>query len=218
MKNLASAIFVERPGENLDWVIYALFFSMLLVAAGRMLFSNNFQALGNLERFVEVNDNQGIFSLSFQIVFSVLAAALLVPYLVPDYDFVFYTPALKMLAMAVIILLFFVLKHLFNSLGIFAFKIPFDQNLNFRSTSYYRVYSVIILWITVLLYYFSGWPKSAILIICVFILLIIRLLQIGYKFQNQQEEQTKIWYYNILYLCALEILPLLVLFKFLTVW
>jgi len=218
MKTLASAIFMERPGGNLDWVIYVLFFSMLMVAVSRLLFSNNFLALNNVEKFVEINDNQGIFSVFFQIVFAVLTGALLVPYLISDYDFIFYTPVLKMLALAVIVLLFFIFRHLFGSLGVFAFKIPFDQNLNFRSSSYYRVYSVIVLWIAVFLYYFSGWPKLVILLASLIILLIIRILQIVHKYQNQPEQQTKIWYYNILYLCTLEILPLLVLFKFLTVW
>lgn len=218
MKTLASVIFIERPVEDLDWVVFVLVFTLLVIVVGRLLFANNFQALGNLERFVEVNDNQGIFSLSFQIVFAVLGGALLVPYLISDYDFVFYTPTLKMLGMAGIILLFFLFRYLFQFLGIFAFKIPLDQNLSFRSSSYYRVYSVIVLWIAVLLYYFSDWQKLSILLIAAVILLIIRGLQIVYKYRNQQDQQTKIWYYNILYLCALEILPLLVLFKFLNLW
>ena len=218
MKTLASALFVERPGENLDWVVVVLFFSMVWIAIGRLLFSNNFQALGNMEKFLEVNDNQGIFSLFFQITFAVLVGTLLVPYLISDYDFIFYTPILKMIAMASIVLVFFLFRYLFGFLGLFAFKIPSDQNLNFRSASYYRVYSVIVLWITVLLYYFSGLPKPLILIVSASILLFIRVLQIVFKYRNQQEQQSKIWYYNILYLCALEILPLLVLFKFLTEW
>lgn len=218
MKTLASAIFIERSAENLDWVIYILVFSLLMVAVGRLLFSNNFQALGSVEKFVEINDNQGVFSLSFQIVFAVLAGTLLVPYLISDYDFVFYKPVLKMMAIAVIVLLFFLFRYLFGALGVFAFKIPFDQNLNFRSSGYYRVYSVAALWLAVLLYYFSGWPRPVILFATLIILLLIRILQITHKYKNRQEQQTKIWYYNILYLCALEILPLLVLFKFLTVW
>jgi len=217
MKTLISAIFVQRPAENLDWVIYILFFSVLLMALNRILFSNNFKALASIERFVEVNDNQGIFSLSLQLVFAALLGALLVPYIIPDYDFIFYTPVLKVLAVAVIVLLFFVLRSLFGSLGLFAFKIPSDQHLNFRSSSYYRAYSVMVLWIAVTLYYFSGLNRLAIFIVSIIILLIIRMLHIIYKYRNQPEQQTKIWYYNILYLCALEILPLLVLFKFLTV-
>jgi len=217
MKTLISAIFVQRPAENLDWVICILFFSMLLMALNRVLFSNNFKALANIERFVEVNDNQGIFSLSLQLIFAALLGTLIAPYMIRDYDFIFYTPVLKVLAVAVIVLLFFALRSLFGWLGLFAFKIPSDQNLNFRSSSYYRAYSVAVLWMAVTLYYFSGLNRLTVFVVSIIILLIIRLLHIIYRYRNQPEQQTKIWYYNILYLCALEILPLLVLFKFLTV-
>ncbi|MFV0505027.1 MAG: DUF4271 domain-containing protein [Lachnospirales bacterium] len=93
-----------------------------------------------------------------------------------------------------------------------------DRNFNLKTTNYFRVFSVVALWIAVLLFYFTEIRKPIILIVLVVILVIIRALTYRYLFINQPEKQSKIWYYNILYLCALEILPLLVVFKFLNMW
>lgn len=57
MKTLAASIFVERPTESLDWVIYILVGSLLVIAISRILFANNVESLKKIERFQEVNDN-----------------------------------------------------------------------------------------------------------------------------------------------------------------
>ena len=57
-----------------------------------------------------------------------------------------------------------------------------------------------------------------ILMVLLLLLITIRAYNYVFIFKNQPDKQSKILYYNILYLCALEILPLLVLFKFLNLW
>jgi hypothetical protein len=219
MKTLAASIFLERPVENLDWVIYILVATMFVIILSRVLFSNNFESLTKIEKYQEVNDNQGPFAFVCQLLFAILVSSLVMNYLTKEYDFIFHTPILKVLAVSVIILLVFALRTFLGIIAAFAMGISFDQNFNLKTSNYYRAYSVGVLWIAVLLFYFSGIPqKMFILIITGVILVFIRVLQYAYKFQNQSEKQSKIWYYNILYLCALEILPLLVMFKFLTMW
>jgi hypothetical protein len=219
MKTLAASIFLERPVESLDWVIYILVATMFVIIISRILFSNNFESLRKIEKFQEVNDNQGPFAFVCQILFAVLVSSLAMNYLTKEYDFIFHTPILKVLAVALIILLVYGLRNLMGMIAAYAMGISFDQNFNLKTSNYYRAYSVGVLWISVLLFYFSGIPqKMVILVVTGIILVFIRVLQYAYKFQNQTEKQSKIWYYNILYLCALEILPLLVMFKFLTMW
>lgn len=215
---LTSIIFVDRSVENLNWVIIMLMAALLVLVVSRILFTNHFYAIGSLEKFVEVNDNQQIFSLINQVLFAVLLGSLFVPYLIEDYDLIFFKPITKAAAIAVILLLFFWIKSLFVVLGSYAFKLSYNNTHNFRVASFYRFYSVGVLWLAVLLFYFTDFSRLIIFGICLLILVLFRILNFTYQIKNQQEQISKNWYYNILYLCALEILPLLVLYKFLTVW
>lgn len=215
---LTSAIFIERPAEDLDWVIGVLIGSMLILVVSKTLFVNNFHALGNLERFLEVNDNQQIFALVNQLLFAVLIGAISVPYLTADYDYIFDRPIHKVIAVSIIMIFFFWGKSLFSAVSAFAFKISYNNPLNLKVSSYYRFYSVAVLWVSVLLFYFTGLPRLPVFILCISILLILRAIQFIYRMKNQEGQLSQNWYYNILYLCALEILPLLVLCKFLTIW
>ncbi|MBA5629097.1 DUF4271 domain-containing protein [Moheibacter lacus] len=218
MKILASAFFLERPIENLDWVIGILVLTLVFIAIGRVLFSNNYEALTNIDRFQEINDNQALFGLVFQISFAVLSGAILIDYVGADYDFVLNTPTIKLVTIAFFILLFFGIRFVLGSTAAYAFGITQDRNFNMKATNYFRVFSVGLLWLAVLLLYFSEILKPIILVATIVGLAIIRFLTYRYLFNNQPDKQTKIWYYNILYLCALEILPLLVLLKYLNVW
>lgn len=218
MKILASAFFLERPIENLDWVIGILVLTLVFIAIGRVLFSNNYEALTNIDRFQEINDNQALFGLVFQISFAVLSGAILIDYVGADYDFVLNTPTIKLVTIAFFILLFFGIRFVLGSTAAYAFGITQDRNFNMKATNYFRVFSVGLLWVAVLLLYFSEILKPIILVATIVGLAIIRFLTYRYLFNNQPDKQTKIWYYNILYLCALEILPLLVLLKFLNMW
>lgn len=218
MSSIATVFFLERPVDNLDWVIYILVSTLLLIVVGRLLFSNNYEALTNIERFQEINDNQALFGLVFQLSFAVLTGTILMDYLVSDYDYIFHTPALKVLAVAVLILIFFSIRSVLGAVAAYAFGISQDRNFNLKTTNYFRVYSVVLLWIAVLLFYFTTIFKPVILAVLMVLLVLIRISMYRYLFKNQPDKQSKIWYYNILYLCALEILPLLVLLKFLNVW
>src|SRR5690606_36656344 len=122
------------------------------------------------------------------------------------------------LAIRVIMVLFFWGKSLFSAVSAFAFKISYNNPLNLKISSYYRFYSVAILWVSVVLFYFAGLPRFPIFVTCIVILVILRALQFVYQMKNQEAELRQNWYYTILYLCALEILPLLVMYKFLTIW
>lgn len=214
----ASSVFFYRTAGELDWVIYLLGCVMLMLVVTKLLFTNNYSAFGNLERFVEINDNQGLFALVFQVMFALLLGALLLPSLTTDYDYIFHTPMLKTVAFAVLILLYFLLKKIITNIGVYAFKIQVDRQKNSKITSYFKIYEVGLLFVSVPVYYFSSLPETTVLVAFTIIFLIINALKLRETFAGSTGKETKIWYYNILYLCALEILPLFVLFKFLTKW
>lgn len=215
MKTVLTAFFQLRPYEDLDWVLYILVISMVLIVLGRLLFSNNFESLRSLDRFMTVNDNQNLFGLLFQTVYVFLIALLVYQFLPVDYDFVFYSPVFKIVVAAALILLFFSVRTLLSATGTYAFGISPDADLKLRIFSYYRVFGVAILWTGVLLFYFTAINPYILLVIIGFMLLSVRVISYSVYFKNRPNKETKFWYYYILYLCTLEILPLLVLLKFL---
>lgn len=218
MKNLASIIFLERPVEDLDWVIYLLVLVMVIVSVGRIVFNNNFESMRRFDRFLEVNDNQALFGLLFQIVFAILVSSIVVSFFTDKYDYLLHTPYLKVAVSSLLILVFFGVRTLLNRIASFAFGISYDRSYNSKTFNYFRVYLVTALWIGVLLFYFSSINNIILLIVLLLFMIIIRIISYMRVMKNQQDKKSKIWYYNILYLCALEILPMLVLFKLLSVW
>ena len=215
---LTSNLFIERNVESLNWVIGVLVFVLLLSVISRVLFTSNYFALKNVEIFTEVNDNQLLFSITNQIMFALLIGTLAAPYLTQDFDFVFLHPISKAIMVGVLMILFFWVKYFFTVLGNFAFKSNQDLTTLIRVSSFYRSYSVVVMWIAVVLFYFTSIPKIPILVLCLLSLILLRAFQLRYRFKLQPDQNSRDWYYNILYLCALEILPLLVLGKFLTIW
>lgn len=218
MKIIASVIFLDRPIENLDWVLYILVFSMALIVIGKILFNNIFEELFRFEKFQEINDNQGLFGIMFQVIFALLVSSILVGYLLTDYDYIFHTPILKVLAVTVVLLAFFSIRTLLGRVGAFALGVTYDGSYNLKTFNIFRAYSVAILWIGTLLFYFSNIHKSGLLIAIAGLLLFIRIQTYFYLYKSHTEKQTRFWYYIILYLCTLEILPILVVFKFLNIW
>lgn len=218
MKSLLSVIFVDHQNPGTDWVIGVLVFSLALIVIGRLLFSNNFDSLSSMDRFLEVNDNQRLFGLIFQITYAFLLAAVVSDFLTDEYSFLLYTPELKMTAAALLILLFFGLRRLLTVTGAYAFGIKSDNEYSLKVFNYYRVFGVAVLWMGAFLFYFSKIDNKVLLLILIMILLIIRSVSFITAFKNKAADKTRFWYYNILYLCALEILPLLVFLKFINTW
>lgn len=213
MKVLATLIFNERPIEDLNWVILVLVITMGIVVTTRTIFSNNFESLVKFDRFQEIKDNQNLFGIVFQIVLAVLIGTIVVNYIQLDEAFIMNSLSLKVIGISIGILLFFTIRSVLSKMAIYSFKVPYDQNLQLKTYNFFRVYSVGLLWCTVLLYYFSNVPELYLLLTAAMGLLLIRILTFVKLYQNQSKKQSKIWYYNILYLCTLEILPVLVVLK-----
>lgn len=218
MKMIFLTTFQFRPVENLDWVIFVLFFTLLLAAIVRAWLFHSFDFKGGMTQFRGINENQGLFSILTQLSFAMLFGTISVYYLTHDYDYVLYHPLIKVLAVAAFILAFFFLRNLLEKAGEYAFGMPSDQNIKQKTFNYFRIYSLVTIWLTVLLFYFSDFNKLAILTVGVAMLLIIRALSFRTLFKEKEEKRTGLYYYNILYLCALEILPVLVLSKVLNFW
>lgn len=218
MKNLGASFFVERAVNGHDWVIYVLIFTLLTLVISKILFPNNFSRLRSPDDFQEVNENQMLINIIFTLNFSVLLSTLVCTYVTPAYEFIFYTPLLVVLALTAVLLLFFFARRLLAGGAAYAFGVSYDNNYNLKNFNYFRIFSVIILWLGVVAFYFTDLNKTAVLAVLVALLVLVRAAAFRKQFEEQSEKKMNIWYYNILYICTLEILPLLVIFKFLNIW
>ena len=113
-----------------------------------------------------------------------------------------------------IIITFLVLKNLTEIVISWVFNIQWLTNLYLNEKiNYNSLIGLIILPINVLILYFFN-PSINILFIFIYIILLLKLTGYVNSFILHQKTIKKSWFYFILYLCTLEIIPYLLLYNF----
>ena len=113
-----------------------------------------------------------------------------------------------------IIITFLVLKNLTEIVISWVFNIQWLTNLYLNEKiNYNSLIGLIILPINVLILYFFN-PSINILFIFIYIILLLKLTAYVNSFILHQKTIKKSWFYFILYLCTLEIIPYLLLYDF----
>ena len=84
---------------------------------------------------------------------------------------------------------------------------------SFVAQKYYLIYSFVILALSIIHYYLSI-NKHKMFIFYVFVLIFAFLLKLSIYLFHNQRILPKEWYYKILYICTLQILPALLIWKF----
>ena len=113
-----------------------------------------------------------------------------------------------------IIITFLVLKNLTEIVISWVFNIQWLTNLYLNEKiNYNSLIGLIILPINVLILYFFN-PSINILFIFIYIILLLKLTAYVNSFILHQKTIKKSWFYFILYLCTLEIIPYILLYNF----
>ena len=207
-------ISIARNSQTNDHVLIILMVSLLFVCASKYLFAKNFKTLGNKTEYLSfTDDNTTIFSFVINILMVVLISTMVVAHFnVSLFDLKFSVP-LQILACFSIISIIMLLKLVIEMAY---FRVFYqDSSLSFfmKSSSFVNARNILILLISAFLYFYSGIDKDIIIISWFVLLCINRIWEIFFRYSNQITTNKSIWYYNILYLCTLEILPILVLAK-----
>lgn len=84
---------------------------------------------------------------------------------------------------------------------------------SFVAQKYYLIYSFLILFLSIIHYYLPI-NKHKMFIFYVFVLIFAFLLKLTIYLFHNQRILPKEWYYKILYICTLQILPALLIWKF----
>ena len=209
-----------RIVEQQDWVIYCI---VGIVLSYIIMFKTLHRDISLLEFIAQPYDNSNnnflswfistiLFSLSFSVLFSQYVP--IVPQFIAE-NFKFFGISFNKFGfMFVSLLLFYFVKNgatylFYGSIQ----ELKKFGSYTFIAQKYYIVYSVVILIMSLVLYYLPI-DKQKLFIINVFVVVLAFLLKIGiYLFHNQRILPGE-WYYKFLYICTLQILPALVVWKF----
>lgn len=205
----------KNPITN-DYIIGILVICLLIICASKYLFTKNFNTLKNKTEYLSfTDDNTTVFSFIINIVMVLLVSTLLVTHFeIQSYVYPLQLPfriGICFLIISIIMLIKLAIEMAF-------FKVFYqNSSISFfiKSSSYVHARSVIILLISSFLYFYSPLDNNIIMLIWFILLCINRIWEIYFRYSIQITTNKSIWYYNILYLCALEILPVLVLAKLL---
>ncbi|WP_298924249.1 DUF4271 domain-containing protein [uncultured Allomuricauda sp.] len=213
---------VYKTIESLDWITIVLFFSMVVLALGKYLFRNrflNFMILPFNNRYVVLYNKKGrllnwfhILLTIFQLInFSLFIFLLLKAFFTlpnDDNPSSFFIIIVGLLLFQIVkILLQFAQGFVFNTQGLIS-------ELLFNKLSYLNYSSLVMFVSNIVLIYILNDSK---IIFSVAIILIISINVIGLTrlLKNHQKAIIPYFFYFILYLCALEIAPLVLVGSYL---
>ncbi|PWL40222.1 DUF4271 domain-containing protein [Flagellimonas aquimarina] len=213
---------VYKTIESIDWITLVLFFSMVVLALGKYLFKNkflNFMILPFNNRYVVLYNKKGRLLSWFHILLTIfqlinfslfLFLILKVFFTLPSENnptSFFLLIAGLLLFQIVKMLLQFAQGFVFNTQGLIS-------ELLFNKISYLNYSSLVMFISNIVLIYIL---KDSKIVISSAIILIISINVIGLTrlLKNHQKAIIPYFFYFILYLCALEIAPLVLVGSYL---
>ena len=205
-----------------EWFTALMVVGLIAITTSKQLFPARFNdfisVLGNSkylkiysrdQKFIDGFDSLLFFNLIISLsIFGFLAYSTLVDPL--KFEILSFSKILFGVAALVLIKVLF--ERLIGSL--FDIDKLIDQYL-FQKTSYLNFSGFILLLINVILLY-ALTPSKLIVIICIGLIVIVNLMGLLTTFKNHQKLILNNLFYFILYLCALEIGPYLILYKIIT--
>lgn len=188
---------------------------MLLFVGAKFIFRKNIKSIFSYNRFLETRDNFWVFSIFINIIMSSLLGLIFyktfkIPFLKES-----FTPLLACIIIAFLIGLFFIARFLVNAVVLYLTKNNSVFKQLIKSRTFLRTWVAIILLPICFIAYYSSVNNSYITYFVLFIMSFLFMAEYIYSFKSKLKPQNFSLYYFILYLCTLEILPLLFIVKWL---
>nr|WP_299171753.1 DUF4271 domain-containing protein [uncultured Allomuricauda sp.] len=207
---------IYKVVDSMDWMTIVLFLSMVILALGKYLFQArflNFIILPFNNRYVVLHSKKGRLLNWFHILltlFQLINLSLFLFLVIKTFFGFEEDPLLSFLMIMGVVVLFqlvklalqFVKGYVFNTQSLIA-------ELLFNKTSYLNYSSLIMFVANVVLIYIAGSSK---IVFYVAFILIVSINAIGFikLLKNYQKAIVPNLFYFILYLCTLEIAPLVI--------
>ena len=209
-----------RIVEQHDWVIYCI---VGIIMSYLILFKTLHRNISLAEFIMQPYENTNnnvlswffttiLFSLSFSVLFSQYIPV--VPKFVAENFSLLGVQFNKFGFLLTSLLLFYIVKNII----IYLFYGSIQElkkfgKYSFVAQKYYLIYSFVILALSIIHYYLSI-NKHKMFIFYVFVIIFGFLLKLSIYLFHNQRILPKEWYYKILYICTLQILPALLIWKF----
>ncbi len=209
-----------RIVEQHDWVIYCI---VGIIMSYLILFKTLHRNISLAEFIMQPYENTNnnvlswffttiLFSLSFSVLFSQYIPV--VPKFVAENFSLLGVQFNKFGFLLTSLLLFYIVKNII----IYLFYGSIQElkkfgKYSFVAQKYYLIYSFVILALSIIHYYLSI-NKHKMFIFYVFVIIFAFLLKLSIYLFHNQRILPKEWYYKILYICTLQILPALLIWKF----
>ncbi|WP_312355700.1 DUF4271 domain-containing protein [Empedobacter sp.] len=204
-----------------DTVLIALTLCLLLVCAAKYLFAKNFKTLDNKTEYMSfTDDNTTLFSFIVNGVTVLLISLLLVSYFditynhIPNFKFYYLSHVGITFGVISLIMLF---RLMIEVIFYRVFYESSSVSYFMKSSSFVNAKNVLLLLIICFLFFYTQINKDYLMVIGFILLFLNRIFEIYHIYAKQISDNKSVWYYNILYLCTLEILPIMVLAKLLIV-
>jgi len=204
----------------MDWITLVVILCLILLTAAKLINSNRFNELLLLpisnKYFLVHGKNRTIFS-TFNVLLllvQILSVSIFLYFLITVFFNEFKTQGVLLYLQIVLYYTLF-LGVKFYIEKIIANLFSFDEYLEiylYHKLSYRNLMGIFLLGINILFLYTL--PQSPLLLlILILILLLVNLLSLFYTYRTNEKFIIDRFFYFILYLCALEISPYLILYK-----
>lgn len=192
--------------------LFISFFGLVLL---KLIFNKDFKYLIYNDIKNQVSDNSYLIEIFINLLFIISLSFLFFRFTNFSNQFLFINNSFHLLLLLLIFLIYLLFNYVFNFLFFYCFGIYAElRNFNKQKTFFkfwkHVIVILLIIWHSFVPHDFSHTinPNTSILILSV-----IFLIEWGYLFIFNSFRISISWYYKILYLFSLEILPLLVIYK-----
>lgn len=204
---------IIRSVTDNSWVFVVLLVVLILLGVSRWVFQKNYETLGNLNLFVENQENFYPFSLFVNIILGVLTGLIFYPFVDLPFDLGIWTKAVNVTIVIFCVLLYFLFRFLINGFLVYMLGLGDEFKNMVKVKVFFRAFTVFALIACNFLLYYSDFDKNIILYISLGFLLLMLVLEYFYQLRKTDSFAIYGSYYFILYLCVLEILPVLIVIK-----
>lgn len=197
---------IARSFTDNSWVFIVLLSIILLLGVSRIIFQRNYASLGTLTIFQENQENFLPLALMTNAMLIMLIGLVFYPFFQLNWNILDWPPVFNLFG---IVFLWLFIRFIANTLLIYLLGLDEYYRDIIKAKIYFRLFGVLALLVSVMFLYYSDVDQKIMFYISLGILVIMNLFE--YIFQLRKNGLNGLYgsYYFILYLCMLEILPIL---------
>ena len=204
---------ISRTFVDNSWIFVIILFTLLLMGICKLVFAKNFSTLGKLSLFTEVQENFYPLTFITNFILGILIGLLIFPFIELPFETSDNKNIINALVIIGLALGYLFIRFIIQTLIILMLGMSENYKELITVKNYFRVFTIILLFILVLFLYYSEFDSKIIIYISAAVVAMMLLLEYFYQLRKSGAIGIYGTYYFILYLCMLEILPVLFVIK-----